>query len=118
MCQWRGNTMKLPNPDRAIVDIAKLRTYCLNPEHPRGRHKARVFAHALGISAADANALAALLVGAARTCEAKLAAKDRYGARFLIDFPIVRANRRATVRSLWIVRSGEDFARLTSCYVV
>lgn len=110
--------MKLPNPDRAIVDIAKLRTYCLNPEHPRGRHKARVFANALAISGVDAGELAALLVAAARTREATAAAKDRYGARFLIDFPIVRANRRAIVRSLWIMRSGEDFARLTSCYVV
>jgi hypothetical protein len=33
--------MKLPNPKRAVVDIAKLRDYILNPEHPRGRHKAR-----------------------------------------------------------------------------
>lgn len=110
--------MKLPNPDRVIVDIAKLRTYCLNPEHPRGRHKARVFANALGISAADADELAALVVAAARTCDATATAKDRYGARFVIDFPVARASRRATVRSLWIVRSGEDFARLSSCYVV
>lgn len=26
----------------------KLTGYCLNPEHPRGKHKARVFASALG----------------------------------------------------------------------
>ncbi len=43
--------MKLPNSDRAVVDIAKLRDYCLNPAHPRGRHKARVFAAALGLTA-------------------------------------------------------------------
>ena len=105
--------MKLPNPDRCIVDIVKLRTYCLNPVHPRGRHKARVFAGALGISAGDADELQALLLSAARTCEATVASKDRYGERFLIDIPVVRADRRATVRSLWIVRNGEDFARLT-----
>lgn len=36
--------MKLPNADRAVVGLAKLRDYCLSPTHPRGRHKARVFA--------------------------------------------------------------------------
>lgn len=33
--------MTLPNPDRAIVDPAKLAEYCLNPDHPRGRHTVR-----------------------------------------------------------------------------
>ena len=28
----------------AIVDIAKLRLYCLDPAHPLGAHKARAFA--------------------------------------------------------------------------
>lgn len=110
--------MKLPNPDRAVVDIAKLRAYCLNPGHPRGRHKARVFAAALGMSAADADELRTLLLSAAKTREAAAAAKDRYGTRYTIDFPIIRAERQAMVRSLWIVRSGEDFARFTSCYVL
>jgi hypothetical protein len=36
--------MKLPNSEKAIVDIAKLRDYSLNPEHESGGHKARVFA--------------------------------------------------------------------------
>lgn len=110
--------MKLPNPDRTVIDTAKLRAYCLNAGHPRGRHKARVFAAALGMAAADAQELQALLLAAAKTHEATAAAKDRYGARYIIDFPIVRADRQATVRSLWIVRSGEDFARFTSCYVL
>ena len=34
--------MKPPNGERAIVDIAKLTDYCLNPEHARGKHKARI----------------------------------------------------------------------------
>ena len=36
--------MKMPGGEAAIVDLAKLTGYCLNPEHPRGKHKARVFA--------------------------------------------------------------------------
>ena len=48
--------MKLPNGDHALVDIRKLLEYCLNPQHPRGRNKARVFA-SVGIREADAEEL-------------------------------------------------------------
>ena len=37
-----------------VVEIAKLRDYCLSDTHPRGRHKARVFRSRLGLSASDA----------------------------------------------------------------
>jgi len=35
--------MKVPNADRAVVDIRKLRDYCLNLLHDEGKHKARLF---------------------------------------------------------------------------
>jgi len=47
--------MKLPGGSNAVVDIAKLRDYCLSATHPRGRHKARVFASSLGLTYADAD---------------------------------------------------------------
>jgi hypothetical protein len=49
--------MRLPRPERAVVDIAKIRDYYLNPKHPRGRHKAKVFASALGITQQNAGLL-------------------------------------------------------------
>ena len=49
--------MKLPNADRAVIEIEKLRDYSLNPNHPKGKHKARVFLAALGLKADDAEAL-------------------------------------------------------------
>ncbi len=36
-------TKRLPHGDQAILDMRKIEDYCLNPSHPRGRHKARVF---------------------------------------------------------------------------
>jgi len=45
--------MKLPNPERAVVDLEKLRNYCLSLSHPRGRHKARVFEAVLGLTSYD-----------------------------------------------------------------
>jgi len=43
--------MKIPNAELAIVDIRKLRDYCLNPTHDEGKHKARLFKMALGMTA-------------------------------------------------------------------
>ena len=44
----------LPEAARAIIEEHKLRDYLLNPDHQDGRHKARVFASALGISGSAA----------------------------------------------------------------
>ncbi len=110
--------MKLPNGDRAVVDIEKLRDYCLSMEHPRGRHKARVFASALGISDQDADVLRDALLTAAVTEEASSGEIDEYGQRFVVDFDIIGPGGQARVRSAWIVRGDEDFPRLTSCYVL
>lgn len=78
--------MKLPNGESAIVDVAKLRDYCLSPTHPRGRHKARVFASVLGIIAAKAEQLRDALLKAAIGNEAIPGPSDEYGFRYIIDF--------------------------------
>lgn len=109
--------MKLPNAERAVVDVVKLREYCLSLSHPRGRHKARVFATVLGITADDAEILHAALLSAARTYEATPAESDEYGQRYVLDFPMECFDKSATIRSGWIILSGEDFPRLTSCFV-
>lgn len=38
---------RLPNYEHALIDDNKLRNYCLNPDHPVGKHKAKVFLAAL-----------------------------------------------------------------------
>jgi hypothetical protein len=106
--------MKLPNGDRAIVDIRKLQAYCLNSQHPRGRNKARVFA-SVGIKRADAEELKTALLEAARNAEAELGVANPYGQRYVVDLDLVRQGRTARIRSTWIVRAGEDLPRLTSC---
>src|SRR5690348_6067559 len=78
--------MRLANADRAIVDIAKLCDYCLSTEHLRGRHKAHVFAAALGLTAADAEQLRGGLLQAVRTEEAVPTGQDEYGQRYVLDF--------------------------------
>lgn len=109
--------MKMPGGEAAIVDVEKLTGYCLNPEHPRGKHKARVFAAALGFSAENADELRAALLMAAATANAHQAASDQFGTRYMLEFEIVGPRGAGIVKSNWIVRHGESTPRLTSCFV-
>jgi hypothetical protein len=43
----------LPRARDAVIPTDKLVAYALDPDHPRGRHKARVFAAVLGIGKSD-----------------------------------------------------------------
>lgn len=44
---------RVPPAHEAVVPKEKLAGYALDPAHPRGRHKARVFSSALGIEPTD-----------------------------------------------------------------
>ncbi len=109
--------MRLPNAERAVVDLEKLSGYCLNSDHPRGKHKARVFAAALGLTTNDADMLRDALLDAVQSADAEPTLLDRYGQQYRIDFGMETAVGQATVRSYWIVRSGEDFPRLATCFL-
>jgi hypothetical protein len=113
-----SNPVKLPNAERAVVDIVKLRNYCLDPEHRRGCHKARVFAAALGLTRDHAGDLRDALLAAALTTDATPLERDEYGRRYVVDFIAKGPSGQAMVRSGWIIRRGEDFPRLTSCFVL
>lgn len=109
--------MKLPNADRTVVDLPKIRDYCLSASHPRGRHKARVFAAKLGLTRVHAELLRSALLAAAKEGNVTLGRDDAHGVRYVLDFTMVGPAGLGTIRSHWIVRRGEDFPRLTSCHV-
>lgn len=92
--------------------------YCLNPDNPRGRHKARLFASALGLTVVDAAALRGKLLEVARTGNAEIGERDVYGQRYTMEFTMVTGVGRARVRSGWIILRGRREPRLTTCYVV
>ncbi len=109
--------MLLPNGESAVVDIRKLRDYCLNPDSPRGSRKARVFKAALGMTRADASTLRGTLLEVALTQPARTGERDRFGQRYTIDFEMHKGHKRAFVRSGWIILRNETTPRLTTCYV-
>lgn len=110
--------MRLPKLDRAVVDEDKLSDYVLNPDHPEGRHKARVFQAALGIRARDAQWLARAILAGLPTVDCEPGVSDRYGARYSVDLLIARQEQSAVVRTAWIIRTAEEFPRLVTCFVV
>ncbi len=110
--------MLLPNFEKAYIDKRKLANYALDPNSPRGRHKARVFKSALGIEKADEMLLQSAILREIRMREATKGEQDLYGQRYAVDCRIGTDVGDAIVRTSWIIRRDEDFPRLTSCYVL
>ena len=108
--------MKIPNAEHAIVDLRKLRNYCLNPQNDMGKHKAHQFYITLGMTAEDAEALRDTLLQAVQTHEAQLGRHDIHGQRYTIDFTLNWRGRQTIVRSGWIVDRGSEVPRLITAY--
>ena len=109
--------MKLPNADKAVVDAEKLREYCLNPNHPEGRHKARVFRAALDIGQEEAEWLRGAILAALKEAEVVWAEETPYGWRYDVDIPLTRAGKSAVVRTGWILGRNREAPRLATCFV-
>jgi len=107
----------LPNADKAIVPLEKLRSYSLDSSHPVGKHKARVFASALGMTKNDASRLREMILQAVLTNEGIEAGTNEHGTRFAVDFQTFGLKGAVTVRTAWIIDAGDTVPRLTSCYV-
>ena len=108
--------MKIPNAERAVVDLRKLRDYCLNPQHRRGKHKARLFTSLLGMNSDNAEELRNALLEAVRKQDAQLGDKDAYGQRYTLDFTLNWRDKQATIRSAWIIETNTDFPKLTTAF--
>jgi hypothetical protein len=109
-------TKLIPNAENAVVDIRKLRDYCLNLNHDQGKHKARLFSSILGMRSDDAESLCQILLEVVKTQEARLGRRDDFGQRYTLDFTLEWQGRSASVRSGWIVEHNSSIPKLTTCY--
>lgn len=107
---------RLPNLENVSIDIRKLRDYALNPNHPEGRHKARVFLAALGLIAVDAEWLADAILKNVPDAEAVLTESTDWGKIYRVDFQILRGTRCALIRTGWLC--SDEKAKLTTCFIV
>jgi hypothetical protein len=91
--------MRIPNGDRAVVELEKLVDYCLDPLHPRGKHKARVFRSACGLVPENAELLRQQLLAAAELADAIPGRIDTHGQRYMIELNVTGPSGDAVVRS-------------------
>lgn len=108
--------MKVPYAENAVVDIRKLRDYCLNLNHSDGKHKARLFQSYLGLTSENAEQLRLILLNVVQKKEAELGRRDQFGQRYTVDFELIWQNKQALIRSGWILEHGSTAPRLTTCY--
>jgi Domain of unknown function (DUF6883) len=109
----------LPQADRAVVPRKKLEGYLLNPEHEIGRHKARVFAAALGIYRGDWDYLRDQLKQGALVASVDAVRETRWGRLHEAIIPIEGLNGQTRrVMTVWLVASTAEPPRFVTGYVV
>ena len=100
------------------IDPRKLTHYALDPDSPHGKHKACLFKKMLGFTKENYTDLLTQLQERAMDTEAAFHSEDRFGRRYSIDITVEGAkNRRAAVRTGWIVPLGSAEAHLATLYV-
>jgi len=91
--------------------------YALDPNHERGRHKARVFASALGISASDWRYLHDQILQALPDAAVRATRITPFGTAYEVVVMIDGLNGATQpVVTAWIVEAGRP-PRLTSTWV-
>jgi hypothetical protein len=99
-----------------VVDDAKVRDYVLSPAHPVGRFEARFFV-SLGDTAEEWWRLRDDILALARTGQVAFETDGPYGRKFEVDGILgAPAGRSAMVKTVWIIRAGEDFPRLVTVF--
>ncbi len=109
---------KLPNIDKATINPNKLIGYALNPNHPVGGNKAKVFEKALGYNQSNADDLMKQIYAKLPQSEAILGKLDQYGQRYTVDILITGPNGNTVyVRTGWIIKTNSDIPELTTLYI-
>ena len=109
----------LPQHEKAIVPIEKLRDYALDPNHPQGKYKARVFKAALGMERDHADVLAKILKSNLFRSPAVRGLMKSYGEHWTTYHEVVGlSGQTIVVTAAWIYRVEQvDVPVLISCYI-
>ncbi|OCA98039.1 hypothetical protein BGS1_02110 [Clostridium beijerinckii] len=108
----------LPNLENAKIDPRKLTDYALNPDHPVGGNKAKVFESALGYNKSNADELMNQVYEKLSSSESVLGKVDQYGQRYTVDMQITGPNGNTTiVRTGWILKPDSTIPEMTTIYV-
>jgi len=113
----------LKNYECAIIEEAKLVDYSLNPAHPVGRHKAKVFQSALGFNQENWRELESEIRTKLPYYPATKLDETPFGKKFSVSLPITGPNLRTVgVLTVWqydrdVEGDESDMPRLITTYV-
>lgn len=60
----------------------------------------------------------AILAAAANSDDAQALGDNGHGMVYVLRFPLTSALKTAMILTAWIIRHGEDFPRLITCYIL
>lgn len=110
--------MLLPNANKAIIKKEKITDYVLNFEHFEGKNKARVFLSVLGLRKENSDYLIAAIRDAILINQAVKLSESAFGIKYTVDFNLLFENKKARVRTGWIVEYKNNTPRLITCYII
>lgn len=108
--------MKLPHPDKLMVEREKIADYLLNPAHRYGAGKARFFIE-FGFRIEEWDRLAEALREHGRTQEVARTFETGFGPRYVVEGEFnTPSGRRPRVRTVWQMDEGTVAPRLLTAY--
>jgi hypothetical protein len=111
-------SVKLPSPDRLIVEREKIVDYLLNPAHPFGASKAHFFRR-FGFEVRQWEVFAESLRQHGRANDVTRFRETPFGPRYEVEGELLAADgRRPRIRTVWQLDKGEVAPRLITAYPV
>jgi hypothetical protein len=108
--------VKLPNIEQAFVEEEKITGYLLSETHSGGREKQAFFSR-FGFSVAEWEVMAEALIQHAQDHEVVREISAVHGTKYVIEGALLTPDERnPTVRTVWIIDTGETAARLVTAY--
>jgi hypothetical protein len=100
------------------VPREKLEGYLLNPRHEVGRHKARVFAAALGIGQRDWQYLRDQLLAGVIDAPVSSVRESAWGQLYEVEIQVEGLNGRVRpLTTAWLVAGADEPPTLVTAYV-
>jgi len=105
--------------DNVVINSRKLTHYALDPNSPKGKHKAVLFEKLLGFTQKNYTHLLHQLKTKSLSAETTAHNEDQYGKRYTVDLLIEgMEGQQEIVRTGWLVQTDVREAHLVTLYVI
>ena len=108
--------MRLLNADHAVIAPSKSAGYLLSGTHPAGQSKAKFF-RAVGLGETTLSVLQAGRLSIAKECEVTHVNSSSHGMKYILDGSLsTPAGHVVSIRTIWIIDTGQETPRFVTAY--